>query len=200
MLKKQTVWLLTMLSLMIVLSVYYVMSPNNEDLAYVENGQTNEEDSTIDSSEVESASGTAVVEEVSNTGKDELFTTIRMEVEDDRSMQIERLEDIVASGTASVEEKDKALKDIDNLENISKKEVILEESILSSAEYEDVLVRTEDDKVHVHVKASEITDTEVVNIMQMVRDEFGEITVDVNIQPIDKESSDDETEQESDQE
>lgn len=186
MLKKQTVWLLTMLSLMIVLSVYYVMSPNNEDLAYVENGQTTEGD-TIDSSEVQSASGTAVVDEVTNTGKDELFTNIRMEVEDDRSMQIERLEDIVASGTASVEEKDKALKDIDNLENISKKEVILEESILSSAEYEDVLVRTEDEKVHVHVKASEITDTEVVNIMQMVRDEFGEITVDVNIQPTDKE-------------
>ncbi|MDY0396479.1 hypothetical protein RWE15_21865 [Virgibacillus halophilus] len=39
MLKKQTVWLLTMLSLMIVLSVYYVMSPNNDDLAYVNDGK-----------------------------------------------------------------------------------------------------------------------------------------------------------------
>lgn len=35
MLKKQTVWLLTMLSLMIVLSVYYMMS-DQEDIAYID--------------------------------------------------------------------------------------------------------------------------------------------------------------------
>ena len=31
MLKKQTVWLLTMLSLVVVLSVYYIMSPRGEN-------------------------------------------------------------------------------------------------------------------------------------------------------------------------
>lgn len=35
MLKKQTVWLLTMLSLMIVLSIYY-MTSDQEDIAYIE--------------------------------------------------------------------------------------------------------------------------------------------------------------------
>src|SRR5699024_11535028 len=36
MLKKQTVWLLTMLSLMIVLSVYYMMIDGDDQQAYIE--------------------------------------------------------------------------------------------------------------------------------------------------------------------
>lgn len=40
MLKKQTVWLLTMLSLVVVLSVYYIMSPEGENVVTVdEKGQ-----------------------------------------------------------------------------------------------------------------------------------------------------------------
>ncbi|RLL48113.1 SpoIIIAH-like family protein [Oceanobacillus piezotolerans] len=186
MLKKQTVWLLTMLSLMIVLSVYYIISPNNDDLAYIDNGQTDtEQPATTDQQEAEDTAGNAEVNEMTNVGNsDELFTSIRMELQDDRSMEIERLEDIVASSNASVEEKDKALQDIDVLEGLSTKESILEQSILQTAEYEDVLVRSAEDKVHVHVKAGELlTNTEVVNIMQMVRDEYGEITVDVNFEP-----------------
>ena len=44
MLKKQTIWLLTMLSLMIVLSVYYILS-DKEDLTYIDTGQTDVDDS-----------------------------------------------------------------------------------------------------------------------------------------------------------
>ncbi|MFD1850590.1 SpoIIIAH-like family protein [Oceanobacillus bengalensis] len=194
MLKKQTVWLLTMLSLMIVLSVYYLISPDNGDLAYVNTGDEDSEQTQTDSStEAEKvsgdATGDAVIDDMTNVGGNELFTTIRMELEDDRSIEKERLEEIVTSGDASAEDKEGALQSIDVLADVSRKESILEESILSSSEYQDVLVRTEEDKVHVHVEAGELlSDTEVVNIMQMVRDEFGkDITVDVNYQPADKE-------------
>ncbi|APC48333.1 SpoIIIAH-like family protein [Virgibacillus halodenitrificans] len=180
MLKKQTVWLLTMLSLMIVLSVYYMTSPASEDLAYINDGQDQEEAVPTDSQETE---GEAEVEGISNMGEDELFTTIRMELEDERSMKKDRLKDIVASSSASADEKDQALRDIDVIEDVSTKESILEETILGSEKYEDVLVRSEDDKVHVHVKVDTLSSTEVVNIMQMVRDEFGEVPVDVNFQP-----------------
>ncbi|MCG1029887.1 SpoIIIAH-like family protein [Virgibacillus halodenitrificans] len=180
MLKKQTVWLLTMLSLMIVLSVYYMTSPASEDLAYINDGQDQEEAVPTDSQETE---GETEVEGISNMGEDELFTTIRMELEDERSMKKDRLKDIVASSSASADEKDQALRDIDVIEDVSTKESILEETILGSEKYEDVLVRSEDDKVHVHVKVDTLSSTEVVNIMQMVRDEFGEVPVDVNFQP-----------------
>ncbi|MFC2948207.1 SpoIIIAH-like family protein [Virgibacillus sediminis] len=181
MLKKQTVWLLTMLSLMIVLSVYY-MTADNEDLAYIDTGQNTTEESADGEQET---AGDAEVGDINNLGNDQLFTSLRMELQDNRSMEKERLNEIVASSNATAEEKDKALEAIDGLDEASTKETIIEESILAGAAYEDVLVRSEDDVVHVHVKVDELSKAEVVNIMQMVRDEFGDVTVDVNFQPTD---------------
>lgn len=187
MLKKQTVWLLTMLSLMIVLSVYYMTSPgNNGDLAYFDQGETtSEEAASSDTSDDEAAEGDtdADVGDISNLGEDQLFATIRMEIQNERSEDKERLNDVVASSTASVEEKNEARDKMNQLDEISRKESILEDSIMAAADYSDVLVRHEDDKVLVHVKETEqLSNSEVVNIMQMVRDEFGEMTVDVDQQ------------------
>lgn len=179
MLKKQTVWLLTMLSLMIVLSVYY-MTSDKEDLAYIDDGKTNvDETATSDSLE----SSDAEVNEITNVGQDEYFSMLRMELQDNRSMKIDRLKEIVASGSASTEEKNDALNNIDALDDATTKEYIIEESIIAAAGYEDVLVRSDGNKVHVHVKVNELSKEEANNIMQIVRDEFGEVTVDVNFQP-----------------
>jgi stage III sporulation protein AH len=185
MLKKQTIWLLTMLSLMIVLSVYYMTSPENDDLAYINNGQEEMDEEMNTEEDIQAADGSAEVEDITNLGEDELFTTIRMELQDERSMKKDRLTDIVASSDATSEEKDEALRNIDELDNLSAKESILEESIIASNTYDDVLVRTDEEKVHVHVKVDELSNAEVVNIMQMVRDEMGEMTVDVIFQPTD---------------
>ncbi|SDQ51443.1 stage III sporulation protein AH [Virgibacillus subterraneus] len=184
MLKKQTVWLLTMLSLMIVLSVYYITSPDSGDLAYLPEGDdSSEEASSPDSSASDASNTDADVDDISNLGQDQFFTTLRMEVQNERSAEKDRLDDVVASSSASIQEKNEARDQINQIESISSKEIILEESIVASADYNDVLVRHDEDKVHVHVKADQLNKTEVVNIMQMVKDEFGEITVDVNVQP-----------------
>lgn len=178
MLKKQTIWLLTMLSLMIVLSIYYVMSPNEDDLAYVNDGKKSSEE-TSKASETDGAS----VDDVTNLGQDELFTTIRMNLEDKRSEEKSRLNDIVASSEASAEEKNKALEQINHLDDVATKEAVLEESIQSNNNYPDVLVRADGDKVHVHVKVNELSEKEVLDIMQEVRAEFErDVTVDVNFQ------------------
>ncbi|MFD1360666.1 SpoIIIAH-like family protein [Lentibacillus salinarum] len=188
MLKKQTVWLLTMLSLMIVLSVYYMTSPGNDgDLAYFDQGETASEEATssetTDSDETD-GNGDADVGDMTNLGEDQLFANIRMEIQDERSEAKDRLDDVVASSTASVDEKNEARDEMNQLDEISRKESILEDSIIAAADYSDVLVRHEDETVHVHVKETEqLSNSEVVNIMQMVRDEFGEITVDVDYQP-----------------
>ncbi|GAA0416699.1 MAG: SpoIIIAH-like family protein [Bacillota bacterium] len=206
MLKKQTVWLLTMLSLMIVLSVYYMTSPDSEDIAYVNNGQDNDEEAVpTDSNETE---GDAKVDEISNLGEDQLFTSLRMELEDNRSAQKERLTDIVASSSSTPTEKEQALEEIDVLENLSSKEKILEDSILASANYEDVLVRTmeDDEKVVVQLKVEEkLPKSQAVSIMQMVRDEIGYEDVDVSFVPSEnsqatEENADENKESKEDQE
>jgi len=176
MLKKQTVWLLTMLSLMIVLSVYY-MTQKPGDFAYMNTGE--EENATEE---------TATTGEETNVditpGENELFAALRLEVQDERSKKLDRLDDVVANSSASVEEKKKAYDEMDAIEQLNTKEMILEETILASAEYQDVLVRADGDKVFVHVQAEELSKTEVVNIMQMVRDELGEKVVTVVPEPM----------------
>ncbi|WP_188453690.1 SpoIIIAH-like family protein [Virgibacillus oceani] len=181
MLKKQTVWLLTMLSLMIVLSVYYLTSPDSGDLAYGVNDGQDESEETAANDAAETENG-ASVDEIANASEDQFFTTVRMELQDKRSEAKERLNEVVASSTASTEEKNKAYDDIAAIESRSTKETILEKSILDSSEYQDVLVRWEDGKVFVHVKADELSKTAANNIMQLVRDEFGDIRVNVDFQ------------------
>lgn len=182
MLKKQTVWLLTMLSLMIVLSAYYILS-DKEDLAYIDTGQTDvDEPATTDLVESE---GDAEVTDIRNIDTDEFLATMRLQLQDQRSMKKSSYEEIVSSKDSTIEEKSEALNHIHLIDQSKTKEDILQNSILAvTSDYQDVLVRAEDEIVHVHVIASELSNQEVVHIMQMVWDEFGDIKVDVNVQPI----------------
>jgi stage III sporulation protein AH len=180
MLKKQTVWLLTMLSLMIVLSAYYIMS-DKENLAYIQTEgdmaeQTaNQED--MDENDID-------VENIKEVGKSEFLTMIRMELEDERNLKKDRLKDIVASSNATTTEINEALNEIDEIEKLGTKESILQDTILSKYnDFSDVLVRTDKDKVHVHVITDNLDKQEAVQIMQLVRDELGRnIPVDVDHQ------------------
>lgn len=180
MLKKQTVWLLTMVSLMIVLSVYYMMSKNSES-AYIYNDE-NDMDQTVHQLDKESD---VHIDDIQPLQDSELFTTMRMLVQDERNMKLDRLKSVVASGDASISEINEAKDEIDYLEKIETKENILQNTILSTDEnYEDVLVRAEKEKVHVHVITDHLSSEAAVHIMQMVIDELGDIKVDVNFQPV----------------
>lgn len=187
MLKKQTVWLLTMLSLMIVLSVYY-MIPNKSDLAFINNEPTDNEQAGNDhqmTSTDEAEDGETEVSNITNVDPDELLTTIRMDLQDERSVMTSNYQEIVKSSSTSIDEKNEALDHIQSIKQTETKENILESSILAiTDDYQDVLVRAEDDIVHVHVKVNELSNEEVVHIMQMVKDELGQIPVDVNFQPV----------------
>ncbi|MBB6454226.1 stage III sporulation protein AH [Salirhabdus euzebyi] len=192
MLKKQTVWLLTMLSLLIVLSVYYMTSPGGEQVAFIDD-QNNDESEEMDTGDTietnvnEGATDGVETDENGNVSSgissDQVFTAIRMDIQDERSRKKEQLEDIVASSSVSSEEKNQAMEEMARLEELKTKEAILEKVIQTEKNYEDVLVRAEDDMIHVTVKASEVSETDTVHIMQMVRDEFGDIPANVKFQP-----------------
>ena len=105
MLKKQTVWLLTMLSLVVVLSVYYVTAPKEmgDSPAFTANektGKTKEQPSVA----VEEAGAKDKPSTAGETG-DDLFMALRMKIEDERSRLRDELNAIVASANATAEEK-----------------------------------------------------------------------------------------------
>lgn len=178
-LKKQTVWLITMLSLLIVLSVYYML-PGDDQAAMSDLEDDQKEEERSDEEEGDNAeSGNFVVSELP-TG--DYFQTIRLETEDARSEMKEKLSEVISSTTATSEEKNDAMDQIYSIETVSQKESLLEKMIIQEKDYEDVLVRKDDTNVNVTVMANELSKTNANHIMQMARDEFGMLDVSVKYQ------------------
>ena len=219
-LKKQTVWLLTMLSLVVVLSVYYITSPEQQqnELAAVdqeeEKEQTeetaeeplkdNEESNTDTEKEAQpDANETEKIETetnekqandievkdavdkdaeiITNAAGDEVFETMRMQLLDERSQMKEELEKKIGSTELSAEERSQAKEQMDELNEIAQKELLLE-TLLKAKNYNDVLVQADDKQVNITVKAEKQSKAEANKIMQTVRSELGPLHAVVEFQ------------------
>ncbi|MBU7593460.1 SpoIIIAH-like family protein [Metabacillus halosaccharovorans] len=224
MLKKQTVWLLTMLSLVVVLSVYYVTSPeggssnvvmtgddqkvsenaktedgqevakeegteaeNAEATETTEESEATEESQATDTDETsEKTEGTEAGEEgevqteeledgtvisSSSVSSDELFTELRLQLDDQRNELKEQLQTIVASNDASATEKSDAYDEMEALNDAARKEMLLE-TLIKSKGFDDALVRADGNNVKITVKAKEHNASSANQIMTLVRDEM----------------------------
>ncbi|MBM7660893.1 stage III sporulation protein AH [Bacillus mesophilus] len=198
-LKKQTVWLLTMLSLVVVLSVYYVTSPENasDNLAYeetaTEEATEGTEATTTESEEAATEGEEVVVEEsteetaeegegtvISSVASDELFTALRLEMDDQRSKLVSDLQAIMASSDVSPEQKSDAYDKMIEVQEVSAKERVLETLIKAeSDQYSDVLVRADGESVRIIVKSKDHTPAQANKIIQLVRTELGKKDVAV---------------------
>lgn len=170
--KKQTVWLLTMLSLVVVLSVYYIMSPQGENAVTVEDTKSK----GTEEKKVETEKGTdkgadkkstdketnGKQEDIETSGEegkavseqtdDELFTTYRLELEDKRSKQREEYNEIVSSDDATAQEKSEAYDQMTALSEAEGTERQLE-TLIKTKGYKDALVSAEGDKVSITVRS-----------------------------------------------
>ncbi|MBB6444877.1 SpoIIIAH-like family protein [Bacillus benzoevorans] len=196
-LKKQTVWLLTMLSLVVVLSVYYITSPEQQptDMAAVgeqkeekteknadEKGTNKEIDEDISQdSQAPAAANEKDMAIISNAAGDEVFETLRMQLMDERSKMKEELTKTIASTELSAEERSKAKEKMDELNDIAQKEYLLE-TLIKAMDYEDVLVRAEGNQVSITVKAEKQSRSEANKIIQTVRSELGPLHAVVEFQ------------------
>ena len=178
-LKKQTVWLLTMLSLVIVLSVYYVtLEPNQgNEMATTVNKEGNEESKEAENqnqdtnSSGDEAGEQINTEEVSPTGSDQSFETMRMEVTDERNRMIEDLTIVLSNTELSAAERDEANETIKQLRTINQKETILE-TLIVDMNYDAAFVQADGDQVKVKVKTDELSKSQTNDIIRLVFDEI----------------------------
>ncbi len=179
-LKKQTVWLLTMLSLVIVLSVYYITSPTQQvtDMA----AEQNEGGKKAADNKETSANGD--VEVVTDSAGNEVFEAMRMEVEDQRAQLREELEAKVGDPELSAEEKSAAYEQMENLRELAMTESVLETTIKTIG-YDDALVRANGDSIRITVKTDkEHTKANANEIIRLVMSEVGNVKpVAVEFQP-----------------
>ncbi|MCI0763336.1 SpoIIIAH-like family protein [Bacillus sp. TL12] len=210
MLKKQTVWLLTMLSLVVVLSVYYVTTPEKMNTATptvgekvgqekqgVEKEVTKETTKETSNKEATSKETTKETEKKDDskkeTGKkesnvtvqssDENFTALRLKMEDQRSAEKEKLQEVMKSTKSSAEEISKAKDQLNAIDKMETKEGLLETVIKSQGGYKDALVRADGEDIKVTVKATKHSQKEANKIIQLVRAEAGSKDVGVKFDP-----------------
>lgn len=182
-LKKQTVWLLTMLSLVVVLSVYYITSPEQQknELAAVEEKGTKQEMGSTTKQDAQANVSDKDAEIITNAAGDEAFETLRMQLQDERSQMKEELTKIMASTDLPVEKRSEAKEQMDELNEIAQKELLLE-TLIKSMNYEDVLVRADGEQVNITVKAEKQSKSEANKIIQTVRSEMGPLHAVVEFQ------------------
>jgi len=210
-LKKQTVWLLTMLSLVVVLSVYYVTTPDKMNTASPTTGEkigqekqgtdkavtneapketpkkenTSKETTNKETDKKENAKKETSKKEgnVSVQSSDENFTALRMQMEDQRSEQKAKLQEVMSSTKASATEKNKAKENFDAITTMETKQELLETVIKSQGGYPDALVRADGTDIRVTVKAAKHSQKEANKIIQLVRSEGGSKDVGVKFDP-----------------
>lgn len=162
MINKQGLWFLTLFSLILVLSIYYITMPNEIFKSEEVTEQTKEESDAKDeeTSEVNSQN-TSYIE------------TLKIELDSERAEILDTLQEILNDKTKTSDEKNRAyeqMKEINNLkaseEQISKK--IKEEYSLSS------YVKQEDSNIEIVIDSDD-HDVKLANkIMRSVQEEFDE--------------------------
>lgn len=197
-LKKQTVWLLTMLSLVVVLSVYYLTAPEEnaadmtatEEMEQAENKTESKTDSKADTKADTKGENKSDKETSKNTegssvtiASGDEFESLRMQIEDERAKLNEELTAKMGNTDLSAEERDEAYAKIEQLSETKVKENIIE-NLIVAMDYNAALVRVDGTDVKVSVKADKQTKTEANNIIRLVRKEVSDAqNVVVDFQP-----------------
>ena len=159
MVNKQGLWFLTLTSLALVLSVYYITMPN--ELLLTNNGSVGIENT---------------VKEVSNKDNNDikesdLITSMRVELDEERNVLQKGLEGKLSDGKLTVDEKNEVYEDLRYISEISSKESMIEKKILDEFKLKS-FVKISDDTVSIVIQSGNHDKNLAVNIMKSVGEEF----------------------------
>lgn len=159
MINKQSLWFLTLFSLILVLSVYYITMPNELLLTnnsnYTEKVNQNDEDTSVTVSESET------------------LVSMRVNLEEEREEKMADLKGTLTSEEATTEEKNSAYEQIKYLTDIKGKEEAIEEKIKKNFKL-DSFVKIDNNEVKVVAVKTEHDSSLANSIMKTVQEEFEE--------------------------
>lgn len=151
MINKKNLWFLTLFSLILVLSVYYVTMPS---------------ELLISNNDIEE-----VKETIGDINEMNIIETLRLEDDATTLESISELKSLLTKEDSSIEEKNEAFDELKLLNQNSSKEELLEEKIKNSFNL-DSFVKIDDDKVRVVLSYDTHDSTLANNIMKLVQEEF----------------------------
>ena len=164
MINKQNLWFLTLFSLILVLSVYYITMPsdlllNNNGIEEKKNNDTNTSDKTNDVS-------VTVTE-------NEILVALRVELDEERQTMKSDLEGVMTSSEAKAEEKNTAYEQLRYLNIVIGQETDLEAKIKSVHKLE-AFIEINNKEINVVIAKKEHDNQLANSIMRTIQEEFNE--------------------------
>ena len=181
MVNKKSLWFLTLFSLILVLSVYYITMPSellmndktnisSKDTSKKTNSKTSSKKSTSTKTKktVKTKEDTKTKTEVKESNT---LETMRAVEDEEVSKELESLQVVLNDDKSSVDEKNKAYDKMKELNNNKAEEASLEDKIKKDFEL-DSYVKIEGDKIKVVINSSEHDMTLANKIMRSIQSNY----------------------------
>ena len=163
MIKKQSVWALTLFSLILVLSVYYISLPDEISVS-----KNNSEIKTT----------------INETNNDEVLYTLKVENEEEKNKKKKELEEIISKEDSTKEEKNNAYEELKLLNIIKGKEEEISVKLKEKYGF-DNFVKINDNNVQVVLISKEKSDKLASELMEYVQSFFdNKMYISIKIQEI----------------
>lgn len=153
MINKQGLWFVTLFSLILVLSIYYV-TVKNEDVLAITTGNITEE----------------VVEKVEST-ESSVLVSLRVKEEEEMLAEMESLQTILLDDNASLQEKNDAYNSLQTLNANKGKEESLEKKIKEKFKL-DSFIKIKNEQISVTVASQEHNSALANNIIRAIQEEY----------------------------
>lgn len=190
MINKQNLWFLTLFSLILVLSVYYVTMPN--DLLLTNNGavgsKKNEQtsvskDTNTDTTKNEDTKKDDMKSTTTKDNKDnnttvtikesETLEALRVSLNQEREAEKTKLQSLLTNSSATSEEKNNAYEKLQEINTVTSEEAALEKKLKEKYKM-SVFVKIENKEITVVVDNDKHDTTLANNIMRSVQENFKE--------------------------
>lgn len=160
MVNKQGLWFLTLFSLILVLSIYYITMPNEVFKSEEVVANNSDSKSEKETSEVNSQN-TSYIE------------TLKVELDSERAEILNTLEEVLNDNTKNSSEKNRAYEQMKEINNLKASEDQIEKTIKEKYKF-DAYVKQDDSKIEVVID-SDKHDVKLANkIMRTIQSSFSE--------------------------
>lgn len=165
MMNKQNLWFLTLFSLILVLSVYYITMPN--ELLLTNNNAILGEDINISevNGEKEQKEAVVAVEE------SEVLTALRVNLEEERESKKRQLQSLLTDNSIATAEKNNAYVQLQELGQLAGKETLLENKIKEKYNLSS-FIKIDNNEITVVIDSDKHDTTLANNIMRSIQEEY----------------------------
>lgn len=164
MINKKNLWFLTLFSLILVLSVYYITMPSE---LLLNNGYLNEITVSTDNKSDDSGDNDVSV----SIEESEILVALRVEAEEQMLSEIEELKSVLTDVESTVEEKNNAFEKMKSI-NMSKSEEEKLEKIIKEKYNLEAFVKKDGDQIRIVVASNKHDTTLANNIMRSIQENY----------------------------